>query len=57
MRNGTQQNIEFVWLTEVSVDALVDMMNDPDVRRHLPLAQGEFTVSDAKRFVASKEQI
>lgn len=32
-------------------------MNDPDVRRHLPLARGHFGTADCERFVAAKEQI
>jgi len=44
-------------LTEVSPDAIIGLMNDPDVRRHLPLARGHFGISDYERFVATKEQM
>ncbi|MDY7092911.1 MAG: GNAT family N-acetyltransferase [Acidobacteriota bacterium] len=49
--------ITFQRLPEVSPDALIALMNDPDVRRHLPLARGHFGVSDCERFVAAKEQM
>lgn len=32
-------------------------MNDPDVRRHLPLARGHFGMPEYERFVAAKERI
>jgi hypothetical protein len=32
-------------------------MNDPAVRRHLPLARGEFGASECKSFVAVKERM
>lgn len=57
MRTPEYRQIGFKRLTEVNLEALVDMMNDPDVRRHMPLARDGFTVDDAKRFVAIKEQI
>lgn len=36
---------------------IIELMNDPDVRRHLPLARGHFGKSDCERFVAAKERI
>lgn len=36
---------------------IIELMNDPDVRRHLPLARGYFGTSDCERFVAAKERI
>lgn len=44
-------------LPEVSPNALIALMNDSDVRRHLPLARGEFGASDCERFVAAKERM
>lgn len=44
-------------LRDVSPDEMIDLMNDPDVRRHLPLARGHFGVSEYQRFVAGKERI
>ncbi|MEM8485360.1 MAG: GNAT family N-acetyltransferase [Bacteroidota bacterium] len=49
--------IEFRRLLEVEPRAIIDLMNDPDVRRHLPLAQGHFGQEDYKRFIAGKEKI
>jgi len=51
------RGIEFKRLTEVRPEALVELMNDPDVRRHLPLARGRFGASDCQRFVAAKERM
>lgn len=53
----TYNTIEFRRLSEVSPQAIIELMNDPDVRRHLPLAQGHFGVADCERFVAAKERI
>ncbi|NES73615.1 MAG: GNAT family N-acetyltransferase, partial [Okeania sp. SIO2D1] len=37
--------------------AIINLMNDPAVRRHLPLAQGEFGDVECARFVANKERM
>ena len=49
--------IVFRRLREVHPDAIIDLMNDPDVRRHLPLARGHFGPVECERFVAAKERI
>lgn len=49
--------IEFRRLPQVEPQAIINLMNDPDVRRHLPLAQGHFGKEDLKRFIAAKEQL
>lgn len=49
--------IEFRRLTHVSPHAIVELMNQRAVRRHLPLAQGHFGPSDCDRFVAAKERM
>lgn len=36
---------------------IIELMNDPAVRRHLPLARGDFGASECERFVAAKERI
>ena len=51
------EQIAFRRLTEVSPEAIIELMNDPDVRRHLPLAQGYFGMPEYERFVAAKEQM
>jgi RimJ/RimL family protein N-acetyltransferase len=36
---------------------ILELMNDPDVRRHLPLARGHFGLPEYERFIAAKERI
>lgn len=50
-------DVEFKRLTETSLVDLAELFNHPDVRRHLPLAKGEFTAEKCARFVSSKERI
>ena len=49
--------VTLVRLTEVDPAALVELMNDPRVRRHMPLATGVFTAADCTAWVAAKEAI
>ncbi|MEV0566442.1 GNAT family N-acetyltransferase [Dactylosporangium sp. NPDC050588] len=42
-------------LTEVDPADLIDLMNDPRVRRHMPLAVGRFGPEDCTAWVAAKE--
>lgn len=49
--------IEFARLTRVAIPDLVALFNHADVRRHLPLATGEFSDAMCARFVAAKERI
>lgn len=44
-------------LSEVTADEIMELMNDPDVRRHLPLARGHFGSMDCERFVQNKERM
>lgn len=48
---------KFERLPEVDLAPLADLLNDPDVRRHLPLARGSFGRAECERFVAAKERI
>lgn len=50
-------HVEFKRLTDASLADLEVLFNDPDVRRHLPLAKGTFTAETCARFVAAKERI
>ena len=50
MTSRDYRKIVFRRLTEVRLDAVAELMNDPDVRRHMPLAQGHFGMSDCRRF-------
>ena len=49
--------IEFKRLPEVDPADLITLMNDPRVRRHLPLARGAFGPAECARFVAAKERL
>ena len=49
--------IRFARLAEIEPECIIELMNDPDVRRHLPLAQGHFGPTDCVRFVNSKERM
>ncbi|MEM9770022.1 MAG: GNAT family N-acetyltransferase [Cyanobacteria bacterium P01_D01_bin.73] len=49
--------IIFTRLTKIPPIAIIDLMNDPAVRRHLPLAQDEFGDVECDRFVAIKERM
>ena len=51
------ENVVFKRLTEVSREAIILLMNDPAVRRHLPLARGHFGASACESFVAAKERM
>lgn len=51
------EKIEFQRLTEICPDEIVELMNDPAVRRHLPLAKGCFGLSECDTFVAVKERM
>ena len=50
-------NIEFRRLTEVDKSEVIDLMNNPLVRRHMPLATGNFDNAAYKAFIADKEQL
>lgn len=49
--------IVFRRLPEVSLRLIIELMNDADVRRHMPLARGHFGVRECERFVAEKERL
>jgi len=49
--------VRLVRLPDVEPASIIALMNDPDVRRHLPLAKGVFTAEDCARFVAAKERM
>lgn len=49
--------IEFKRLFDVDPADLIALMNDPRVRRHLPLARGQFGPIECARFVAAKERV
>lgn len=47
--------IDFVRLTDVSLEDVVSHMNDPRVAEHMPLLTSKWTHEDAKDFVTKKE--
>jgi len=57
MTSRDYRRIAFRRLYEVGPDVIIELMNDPDVRRHLPLARGHFGMPEYKRFLAAKERI
>lgn len=52
-----KSSIAFKRLPEVDPADLIALMNDPLVRRHMPLARGTFGVAECALFVAAKERI
>lgn len=57
MRSDLAPTVTFVRLSAVDPAALIALMNDPRVRRHLPLARGVFGPEACAAFVAAKERI
>lgn len=57
METTDYDRIAFTRLTQIPPAAIIDLMNDPAVRRHLPLAQDKFGDADCDRFVATKERM
>jgi RimJ/RimL family protein N-acetyltransferase len=47
----------FTRLGEIDKSAIIELMNHPLVRRHLPLARGEFGPAECERFLAAKERL
>lgn len=50
-------NIAFKRLTDVAKSDIMELMNDPLVRRQMPLLKGDFTESSCDSFIAAKEQL
>ena len=50
-------NIEFKRLTEINISEIIELMNNPLVRRHMPLAQGHFDEAACSAFIVAKDQI
>ena len=49
--------VEFKRLTEVGRSEIIGLMNNPLVKRQMPLAPEHFSESDCEAFVAAKEQL
>jgi ribosomal-protein-alanine N-acetyltransferase len=50
-------NIEFKRLTEIDKAEIIELLNHPLVRRHMPLATGVFDDAAYDKFIAQKEQL
>lgn len=48
-------HIEFNRLTDVEKTDIIALMNNPLVRRQMPLLRGTFSESDCNQFIAAKE--
>lgn len=51
------RDIQLKRLPEIDPDEIIALMNDPDIRRHLPLASGDFGPEECERFVEAKEKM
>lgn len=49
--------VTFGSLGDVDPDAVLNLMNDPDIRRHLPLARGHFGMAAYHNFIAAKARM
>ncbi len=49
--------IAFKRLSEIDDTAIIALMNDPRVRRQMPLTSDTFSEADAPKFVAAKERL
>lgn len=50
-------HIEFKRLSEVSPHDIIDLMNNPRLRQHMPLMQEAFTQEDCDSFIRGKEAL
>ena len=50
-------NIELKRLHEVSYADIVDLMNSPLIRKHMPLASDKFGAEEYDKFITAKEEI
>ncbi len=57
MASREYEEIAFKRLSEVDPRFIIELLNDPAVRRHLPLARGYFGPAECEKFVADKERI
>jgi RimJ/RimL family protein N-acetyltransferase len=50
-------NLEFKRLTEIDKSEIIELMNNPLVRRHMPLTSDDFDDRDCDEFIAAKEKL
>lgn len=56
MAQPSGAGVEFVRLTEVSLNEIASHMSDPRVGEHMPLLEGVWDAQRAREFVTAKEQ-
>jgi [ribosomal protein S5]-alanine N-acetyltransferase len=49
--------IAFMKLSEVDPQLIIDLMNNPRVRRHMPLLEGHFDEKRCAEFIAAKRRL
>ena len=49
--------IEFKQLSQVNKAEIIELMNNPLVRRQMPLTSDNFSEADCDAFIAGKEQL
>ena len=50
-------NIEFKKLSEINPSKIIELMNHPFVRKHMPLAKGVFDDAACKKFLLAKQKL
>lgn len=50
-------NIEFRKLSEIDPSEIIELMNHPLVRKHMPLAKGSFDETACKEFLRAKQKL
>lgn len=50
-------NIEYKRLPEINKSEIIELMNNPLVRRQMPLLKGDFGDRDCDEFIAAKEKL
>ena len=50
-------SVVFKRLSEVDKSAIIDLMNNPLVRRHMPLARVDFGPAECDEFIVAKERL
>jgi hypothetical protein len=56
MAGDNHISVRFKRLSEVNKSDIIDLMNNSLVRRHMPLARGDFGPAECDEFVAAKER-
>ncbi len=50
-------DISLTRLSDIDEAAIIDLMNDPSVRRHMPLLDAGFSAADCRAFRATKQEM